>query len=191
MGTAQALAQYGLLLCQAYRGAMTPKQALFVAEYRKDLNATQAAIRAGYSPKTAYSVGQENLSKPEIAKALAQSTQIQLEKAELTAVRTLEAIRRPLVADVRKLFTAQGGLKAITELDDDEASLIAGFEVIVKNAQAGDGHTDTVHKIKIVDRARYVEMAAKHFKLLTDVQEHRGLDGLTEILKAARKRASK
>lgn len=170
---------------------LTPKQARFVSEYRQDLNATQAAIRAGYSPRTANEQGARLLAKASVAKVLAQQTKIQLEKAELTAVRTLEAIRRPLVADVRKLFTAQGGLKAITELDDDEASLIAGFEVIVKNAQAGDGHTDTVHKIKIVDRARYVEMAAKHFKLLTDVQEHRGLDGLTEILKAARKRASK
>jgi len=167
---------------------LTPKQALFVAEYRTSLNATQAAIKAGYSAKTAEQQGPRLLGNVEIARVLAKSTQIQLEKADLTATRTLEAIRRPLVADVRKLFNADGTLKAITALDDDEAALIAGFEVIVKNAQAGDGHTDTVHKIKIVDRARYVEMAAKHFKLLTDVMEHKGLDGLANRLKAARKR---
>lgn len=169
---------------------MTPKQALFVAEYRKDLNATQAAIRAGYSPRTAYSVGQENLTKPEIAKALAEQTQISLDRAELTAARTLEAIRRPLVADVRKLFDDQGKLRPITSLDDESAALIAGFEVIVKNAEAGDGHMDTVHKVKIVDRARYVEMAAKHFKLLTDVVQHEGLDGMADRIIAARKRTS-
>ena len=50
---------------------MTPKQTRFVEEYLVDLNATQAAIRAGYSAKTAYSIGQENLSKPEIANAVA------------------------------------------------------------------------------------------------------------------------
>lgn len=47
---------------------MTPKQKKFCAEYLIDLNATQAAIRAGYSAKTAYSMGSENLKKPEIAK---------------------------------------------------------------------------------------------------------------------------
>ena len=45
---------------------MTKKQKRFVDEYLIDLNITQAAIRAGYSPKTAYSIGSENLKKPEI-----------------------------------------------------------------------------------------------------------------------------
>ena len=49
---------------------LTPKQQRFVEEYLIDLNATQAAIRAGYSEKTAYSVGHENLKKPEIQKAI-------------------------------------------------------------------------------------------------------------------------
>ena len=48
--------------------ALTEKQKRFCDEYLIDLNATQAAIRAGYSPDTAYSIGQENLKKPEIKK---------------------------------------------------------------------------------------------------------------------------
>ena len=47
---------------------LTPKQKRFCQEYLIDLNATQAAVRAGYSEKTAYSVGNENLRKPEIKK---------------------------------------------------------------------------------------------------------------------------
>ncbi len=50
---------------------MSVKQQRFVEEYLVDHNATQAAIRAGYSPKTAYSIGHENLKKPEIAAAIA------------------------------------------------------------------------------------------------------------------------
>ncbi len=50
---------------------MSPKQQRFVEEYLVDHNATQAAIRAGYSEKTAYSIGHENLKKPEIAAAIA------------------------------------------------------------------------------------------------------------------------
>jgi len=50
--------------------ALRPKQLLFVEEYLKDRNATQAAIRAGYSKKTAGSIGEENLKKPEISAAV-------------------------------------------------------------------------------------------------------------------------
>ncbi len=49
---------------------LTPKQQRFVEEYLIDLNATQAAIRAGYSEKTANEIGAENLAKPSIAKAI-------------------------------------------------------------------------------------------------------------------------
>ncbi len=52
---------------------MTPKQTKFIEEYLIDFNATQAAIRAGYSPKTAYSTGQENLKKPVIQEAISGS----------------------------------------------------------------------------------------------------------------------
>lgn len=49
---------------------LTAKQQIFIMEYLNDYNATQAAIRAGYSAKTAYSIGQENLKKPEIRQAI-------------------------------------------------------------------------------------------------------------------------
>ena len=50
---------------------LTDKQALFVLEYLVDLNATQAAIRAGYSAQTARKIGSENLTKPDIMQAIA------------------------------------------------------------------------------------------------------------------------
>jgi hypothetical protein len=53
--------------------ALNARQQRFVAEYAIDMNATQAAIRAGYSEKTAYAIGFENLRKPEIAAAVAQT----------------------------------------------------------------------------------------------------------------------
>jgi phage terminase small subunit len=61
--------------------ALTPKQEIFVLEYLKDLNATQAAIRAGYSAKTAEVIGYENLRKPQIAAAIDAA---QKERAEET-----------------------------------------------------------------------------------------------------------
>ena len=145
---------------------LTPKQQAFVAEYRVDLNATQAAKRAGYSAKTAMQQGQRLLRNAVIGRAIAEITRQQLDKVGLTAESVLEAIRRQVQGDIRTLFRPDGSLKPITELTEEEASLIAGFEVIKKNAEAGDGHMDTVHKVKLKDQSRYVEMAAKHFRLL-------------------------
>lgn len=62
---------------------MTDKQKRFCEEYMIDLNATQAAIRAGYSPKTAHQTGAENLSKPVIQNCIAQ---LQAEQSRRTGV---------------------------------------------------------------------------------------------------------
>ena len=63
---------------------LTPKQSRFVEEYLVDMNATQAAIRAGYSKKTAGQTGNENLKKPEIQKALSDAVQVRSERTEIT-----------------------------------------------------------------------------------------------------------
>lgn len=62
--------------------ALTPKQQAFVAEYLVDLNATQAAIRAGYKEKAAYQTGAENLRKPQIQKAIQEAREAR-EKATM------------------------------------------------------------------------------------------------------------
>ena len=79
--------------------------------------------------------------------------------------------------DIRKLFDGHGNLVPVDQLGEHEATMLAGVEVIIKNAASGDGHTDTIHKVKWrEDQSRYVEMAAKHFALLTDVVRVEGLD---------------
>lgn len=65
---------------------MTPKQEAFVREYLIDLNATQAAIRAGYSEATAYSQGQRMLKNVEVATAIAEAKADRAEKCEIDAL---------------------------------------------------------------------------------------------------------
>ena len=142
---------------------MTAKQTRFVAEYRKDLNATQAAIRAGYHPK--YAAGL--LANPSIRAAIAAQQAPVLVKLGLTSERTLEEIRRIAYADPRQMFDGNN-LKPISEMDDETAACVASFEVVIKNAQAGDGHTDTIHKLKQWDKLKALEMAAKHLGLLVE-----------------------
>jgi len=64
---------------------LTDRQAAFCREYLIDLNATQAAIRAGYSKKTAQEIGAQNLSKLIIQQKIASLNQPRLEKAEIDA----------------------------------------------------------------------------------------------------------
>lgn len=66
------------------KNQLTPRQAAFVREYLIDLNATQAAIRAGYSEKTAGRTAHENLKKPEIAQAIQEAQTERAERLELT-----------------------------------------------------------------------------------------------------------
>lgn len=67
---------------------MNPKRARFVTEYLKDANATQAAIRAGYSKKTAGSQGHDLLKEPEISEAIGKRT----EKAAMSADEVLQGL---------------------------------------------------------------------------------------------------
>lgn len=82
---------------------MTPKQQRFVDEYLIDLNATQAAIRAGYSARTARQAGAENLSKPDIAAAI---TAAQAVRSERVAV-TQDYVIQRLVDNVERAMQAE------------------------------------------------------------------------------------
>ena len=89
---------------------LTPKQAAFVREYMIDLNATQAAIRAGYSEKTANRIGAENLSKPVIQEAIQQRHKAAEEKCAVTVEWILSEIAK--IAQDEEVKTADR-LKAL------------------------------------------------------------------------------
>lgn len=69
---------------------LTAKQQMFVKEYLIDLNATQSAIRAGYSERTARKIGQENLTKPDIIAAIQKAMDKRSERTEITADMVLQ-----------------------------------------------------------------------------------------------------
>jgi phage terminase small subunit len=153
---------------------LTPKQERFVAEYLIDLNATQAAIRAGYSSRSANIDGPRLLSNASVAAAVEKGKAEQLKEAGLSAARVLEEWRRLAFTDARSFWDDHGNLKPFSELTAEQGSALAGFEAVIKNAKAGDGITDTIHKIKLWDKVRVLESLGKHFGLLTERLEHRG-----------------
>lgn len=78
---------------------MTDKQKRFCEEYLVDLNATQAALRAGYSEKTAYSIGDENLKKPEIQNYLRELMQERSQRTEVTADTVIRELKQIALAE--------------------------------------------------------------------------------------------
>lgn len=88
---------------------LTQKQQKFVDEYLVDLNATQAAVRAGYSQDTARFIGHENLTKPYIQLAIAEARKAQQERTQITADRVVTEAWNQLTADARELVQVKVG----------------------------------------------------------------------------------
>ncbi|HAV3526697.1 terminase small subunit [Acinetobacter baumannii] len=84
--------------------ALRGKQQRFVDEYLIDRNATQAAIRAGYSAKTAYSIGEQNLKKLEVKKAIEESEKELAERNKITQDKVLNRLWEMATADPNELM---------------------------------------------------------------------------------------
>ncbi len=145
--------------------ALNPKQERFVAEYLVDLNATQAAIRAGYSPKTAGVQAFDLLKKPEIAAALERQRNQHAKNTGLTVERVLQEAMRLAFFDIRKLTDAEGNPIPINQLDDDTAAAIQGLELATERSRDEDGSVTVVRKYKIADKNAALERLFKHLGL--------------------------
>ncbi|MXP53414.1 terminase small subunit [Pantoea sp. Seng] len=137
---------------------LTDKQELFAREYLSDLNATQAAKRAGYSDKTAYSIGQENLKKPEIQDRIAE---LKAERNERTQVNADYVLRRLVEIDemdVLDILMVNGELKPITQWPKVWRTTLSGMDV---TELAGDS-AGLLKKIKWPDKVKNLELLGKH-----------------------------
>lgn len=106
--------------------AFTAKQRLFVDEYLKCRNATQAAIRAGYSEQTAYSIGWENLKKPEIAEEIEKRFQASAMSAAEASMLLSDQAR----ADMGPYLDDDGYVDFGKLKEDGKTHLIKSYEVI-------------------------------------------------------------
>ncbi len=107
---------------------LTAKQKLFVDEYLIDLNASAAARRAKYSPRTAFRIGQENLQKPAIQAAIQLRMADREKRTEITQDRVLQEYARIAFLDPRKLVDENGNPLPLHKLSDDVAAAIAGLD---------------------------------------------------------------
>ena len=104
------------------------KRRRFAEEYAKDFNATQAAIRAGYSRKSAKVCGSRLLTFADVRDHLAQIVAKASRSNEITVERTMREIASVAYGDVGALFDEAGNLKPIQQMDVDARAMIAGVE---------------------------------------------------------------
>lgn len=144
---------------------MTPKQEAFVREYLIDLNATQAAIRAGYSEKTAKDIGCQNLAKLNIKTAIDKALSERAERTEIDAEWVLKRLAEEADADIADLYEENGALKSIHDWPKIwRTGLIGGIDV-VQEFETVDGKkvaVGSVTKLKISDRIKRIELIGKH-----------------------------
>ena len=106
--------------------AVTPRSIYFVDEYLVDLNATQAAIRAGYSEKTAYSIGQRLLKNVEVQKMIANRMEERSKRTEITQDRVLTDIELIKQDAMRKAFDKNGNESMINHTSALKACELLG-----------------------------------------------------------------
>ncbi|MDW9772563.1 terminase small subunit [Sinorhizobium meliloti] len=177
---------------EEWENELTAKQRAFVREYLVDLNATQAAIRAGYSAKTAKEQGARLLTNVHVAAAVAAAMQLRAKRTEITADRVLQELAKIGFSDIRKAVKWQSSL--ITEEDNPEGGDIAVVKTVVTNnvqLVASDELDDETAaaiseisqnatgglKVKFHDKRAALVDIGKHLGMFTEKHEVTGKDG--------------
>ncbi|KFI27749.1 hypothetical protein CN97_00800 [Haematobacter massiliensis] len=154
-------------------GKLTPKQALFVAEYLKDLNATQAAIRAGYAHPTTQ--GPRLLENVGVMLAIEAAQAERVKRVQVDADWVLSRLSDEATADLADILDEAGAIKPVKDWPLIwRQGLVAGVDVheeIVEGVKVGQ----TV-KVKLSDRIKRIELIGKHVSVgaFKDQVEHSG-----------------
>ena len=149
---------------------LTPKQQKFVEEYLCDLNATQAALRAGYSVKTAMAIGAENLKKPQIHAAVQAEMDKRSARTEVTADSVLKEICKIAFSDIRNVFDENGRLLPVHMMSPDVSASISSIKISTKSIPGSDPvDVEHIAELKFWDKNSSLEKLGKHLKLFNDV----------------------
>ena len=155
---------------------LNDRQARFVAEYLLDLNATQAAVRAGYSPQSARTQAADLLTNPNIAAAIAEAQAARGRRTEVTADRVVLELARVAFGDPRRVMSwGPGGvrLRPSAELADEEAAIVA--EVGETTTKEGGSL-----RVKTVDKLGALRLLGRHLGMFGEKADPGAVAGAPE-----------
>jgi phage terminase small subunit len=168
---------------------VTPKQERFVAEYLIDLNATQAAIRAGYAAKDADVTGPRLLGTAGISAAVAKKQAAHLAKLEIRAEDVLRELAYLGMQRADDFFDDDGNLLPVKDMPERAKAALADHDLVTGNLDAGDGQRDKIVKIRKWSKTEALRDLAKHFRLLDEHVDVTINVNLDQRLVAGRERA--
>ena len=146
---------------------MTPKQKRFADEYLIDINATQAAIRAGYSPKTTRQQGQRLLTKVDIQNYIKKRQKKLQERTEVTQERVVRELAKIAFADISD-FIKWNNKKMILisskKLKRDDTAAVAEITETIKTGNTNEN----TRKIKLHDKVKALDLLGRHLGIYTD-----------------------
>lgn len=152
----------------------TTRQALFVEEYLKCFNRTQAAIAAGYSPKTAYSIGAELLKKPEIEQAISQRLSETAMGADEVMMRLAEHAR----GNIDDYLADDGQFDLPKARKANKTGLIKKLKTKRTTRILDDiEYVTTEVEFELYDAQAALQLIGKHHKLFVEKSEISGPDG--------------
>lgn len=153
---------------------LTPKQERFAQEYVVDLNATQAAIRAGYSEDTAKQQGSRLLTNVDVQTHVEHIRAAQIKRTGIDADTVLFELLRIARSDLGGAFDDNGNLLPIREIPEDVRRAMAGVETFEEFDGQGAQRVKVgeTRKVKFWDKTRALELLAKHLGLLVDKVDH-------------------
>ncbi len=156
--------------------ALRGKQQRFVNEYLVDRNATQAAIRAGYSAKTATVIGAENLTKPNIKKAIEVGEAEIAERTKITQDKVMKELEKIGFSNMLDYITITNGGDPVTDfsaLTRDQAAAIS--EIVVEEYTEGrgeDARNVKRTKFKLSDKRSALVDMGKHLGMFKEHLVH-------------------
>lgn len=161
---------------------LTDKQELFCREYMKDLNGSQAALRAGYSEKTAHSIGAENLSKPAIQQRIAELKAERAEEVGIDAKYVLNRLVQIDQMDVADILNDDLSMKPLRDWPKSWRTTLSGLDI--QALSSGEADVSIIKKIKWPDKVKNLELLGRHVNVraFEKEQEGTGIDDLASAL---------
>lgn len=146
--------------------ALTDKQEMFCREYLIDLNATQAAIRAGYSEKTANEQGAQNLAKLSIQSRISELKAQRNDRIDIDADYVLKRLFEIDQMDVLDILRDDGTLKPIAQWPKVWRITLQGMDISTTIQDFDEKTTETIlKKIKWPDKVKNLELLGKHISV--------------------------
>lgn len=144
-------------------GKLTKKQQLFIDEYLIDLNATQAAIRAGYSAKTADQQGSRMLANVKVQQAVAEAMAARSKRTGVNQDRVVLELAKLAFVKMTDLVDSHGRIK-----DDATDDDLACIESVKYKSSESDTGSSVEREVKISSKLRALELLGKHLGMWND-----------------------